>query len=498
MCPTINGAAQVGETLTASTTGISDGDGLDDVTFAYQWLAGDAEINGATASAYILAEDDAGKAVKVRVNFTDDAGNEESLTSAATGTVATPPNTPATGAPTISGRTQVGETLTAGTSNISDGDGLDDAAFAYQWLADDAEINGATASAYTLAGDDEGKAVKVRVSFTDDAGNYEALTSDGTEPVASQTPPNTPAEGAPAITGTARVGETLTVDTSGISDAEGMGNAVFTYRWISGGTDIPGATGASYTLTEDDEGLAIQVWVSFTDDAGNPEALTSAATAAVAPPGPAARTSEPDGHGQPGRLHNPELGSPRRRQHHWLPDPAPEAYPGGGHPAVVRGGHREHRHHLHGHQRHGGCEAHLPGQGDQRGGRRPRLQLRQRDPLGLERDGRGQWKHPQYMRRARCSPIPKRKMAPPRAGISTRPGGRPPQGSYSPPLQLALPHRAGPPPAVRRIVRRQRRRDTPTFRAAGDDHAGGGGEPPLQRRHGHPAQHRGPHRLAQG
>ena len=299
--PTINGAAQVGETLTASTTGISDGDGLDDVTFAYQWLAGDAEINGATASAYTLAGDDEGKAVKVRVNFTDDAGNEESLTSAATGAVATPPNIPATGAPTISGTTQVGETLTAGTSNISDGDGLDDAAFAYQWLADDAEINGATASAYTLAGDDEGKAVKVRVSFTDDAGNYEALTSDGTEPVASQTPPNTPAEGAPAIMGTARVGETLTVDTSGISDAEGMGNAAFTYRWISGGTDIPGATGASHTRTEDDESLAIQVWVSFTDDAGNPEALTSAATAAVAlrdpPPAPRNLTAtvNPDG-----------------------------------------------------------------------------------------------------------------------------------------------------------------------------------------------------------
>ena len=86
--PTITGAAQVGETLTASTTGISDGDGLDDAAFAYQWLADDAEINGATASAYILAEDDAGKAVKVRVNFTDDAGNEESLTSAATGAVA--------------------------------------------------------------------------------------------------------------------------------------------------------------------------------------------------------------------------------------------------------------------------------------------------------------------------------------------------------------------------------------------------------------------------
>ncbi len=64
-----------------------------------------------------------------------------------------------------------------------------------------------------------------------------------------------------------------------------MENAVFTYRWMAGGTDIPNATGASHTLTEDDEGLTIQVWVSFTDDC-NPEVLTSAATDAVAPPPP--------------------------------------------------------------------------------------------------------------------------------------------------------------------------------------------------------------------
>ena len=178
--PTITGTAQVGETLTADTTGISDDDGLGNATFAYQWFAADAEINGATASTYTLVAADAGKAIKVRVSFTDDAGNDEQLTSAATGAVATappPPNNPATGAPTITGAAQVGETLTADTTGISDGDGLNNATFAYQWLTDDAEINGATASTYTLVAADAGKAIRVRVSFTDDAGNDEQLTS---------------------------------------------------------------------------------------------------------------------------------------------------------------------------------------------------------------------------------------------------------------------------------------------------------------------------------
>ena len=96
-----------------------------------------------------------------------------------------PPNTPATGLPTITGTAQVGETLTADTTGIADDDGLDNAAFAYQWLADDAEINGANASTYTLADADAGKAIKVKVSFNDDAGNDEQLTSAATGAVAA-------------------------------------------------------------------------------------------------------------------------------------------------------------------------------------------------------------------------------------------------------------------------------------------------------------------------
>ena len=88
-------------------------------------------------------------------------------------------NSPATGAPGITGTAQVGETLTADTSGIADADGLDNAAFGYQWLADDAAISGATSSTYTLADADEGKAIRVRVSFTDDAGNQETPDQRG-------------------------------------------------------------------------------------------------------------------------------------------------------------------------------------------------------------------------------------------------------------------------------------------------------------------------------
>ena len=293
--PTIGGTAQVGQTLTSNTSGIADADGLTNVSFTYQWLADDTDIAGASGSTYTLTDSEESKAIKVEVSFTDDAGNDETLTTAATDAVAaaSTPNSPATGAPTISGTIQVGETLTADTSGVSDADGLSSVQYEYQWLADDSDISGATNDTYTLVAADEGKVIKVRVSFTDDADNEETLTSAATGAVDAR--PNSPATGAPTIAGTAQVGQTVTADTSGIADADGLANATFSFQWLADDSEIAGATGLTYTLTNTDEGKAITVQVSFTDDEGNAETLTSAATAAVAGAQPTEPPDKPTG-----------------------------------------------------------------------------------------------------------------------------------------------------------------------------------------------------------
>ena len=98
--PTITGTAQVGQTLTASTTGIADADGLTSVSYAYQWIrvnGTEADIAAANSSTYILVDADLGTTLKVRVTFADDASNSETLTSAATATV----GAAATGPPTV-------------------------------------------------------------------------------------------------------------------------------------------------------------------------------------------------------------------------------------------------------------------------------------------------------------------------------------------------------------------------------------------------------------
>ena len=305
--PTISGTAQVGETLTADTSGIADTDGLTNASYSYQWVrndsSSDTDIQDATGTSYSLVDEDEGNTLKVKVSFTDDAGNNEALTSAATAAVAARPNSPAKGTPTISGTAQVGEMVTAITSGIADPDGLTNAAYSYQWTANDGssdtDIQDAIGSTYTLVDADEGKTIKVKVSFTDDAGHEETLTSAATALVATR--PNSPATGAPTIGGTVQVGETMTADTSGIADSDGLTSVSYSYQWIrnDGATEavIQDATGASYTLADADEGKTIKVKVSFTDDAGHEETLTSAASAAVEPAatGPEEPTDRPHG-----------------------------------------------------------------------------------------------------------------------------------------------------------------------------------------------------------
>ena len=104
------------------------------------------------------------------------------------------------------------------------------------------------------------------------------LSVPGPVPGTAETTANTPATGSPSISGTAQVGETLTADTSGIADADGLANVSYSYQWVSNDgssdTDITGATDSTYTLVAADEGKTIKVQATFTDDDGNEETLT--------------------------------------------------------------------------------------------------------------------------------------------------------------------------------------------------------------------------------
>ena len=192
--PVITGTGAVTETLTADTSTITDPDGVTRATFTYQWMRGDGhdftEINGATSQTYVLTDDDVGKFIRLRVTFTDDAGNNEVVFSKAT-LMVVGPNAAATGQPEIDGIPRVERTLTARTSPIADANGLTRVSFAYQWIRVDngveTDIGGATGQTYVPTEDDNGKRLKVKVSFADDDRYPEALTSEATTIVGPHT-----------------------------------------------------------------------------------------------------------------------------------------------------------------------------------------------------------------------------------------------------------------------------------------------------------------------
>ena len=269
--PVITGPATVGKVLAVDVTGIEDEDGLHDVEYTYQWVrvdadgtSNEADITAATAATYTLTDDDLGKKVKIEVSFPDDFGSDEQRTSAPTETVAGAPNTPATGAPTITGTAQVGETLTAVTTGIMDADGLTSVSYSYQWIRVDADgtsnpadITDETDATYTLVDADLGKKIKVRVTFDDDASHTETLTSAATETVPGVTVSKT----ALTVTEEDTTGDSYTV----VLDSQPTATVTVTVAGHAGTDVTPSPT--SLTFTPTNWGTAQTVTVTAGDDA---------------------------------------------------------------------------------------------------------------------------------------------------------------------------------------------------------------------------------------
>ncbi len=364
--PSITGTPQVGETLTANTGDIMDSDGLG--AFSYQWIRVDGltetTIAGATSNTYAPITADVGKRIKVKVSFTDGDGTEESVTgdaypsrgypSSAIGIAAAKTACPADNdwcAELTVGYGEHGDPVVEfyyGFTPLnvyrSDGGGgftgtLSNRELSYNSTNVTFQRLGITDKEFTFVY--AGFANSERVpdgtvfnyggtTFTADSENFSYDTFgigqyvfnhrsglsmvEGQKMTVSVTFPESTnsATGQPSITGTPQVGQTLSVSTADIVDADGKTKAenddvgyAYTYQWLrldeGTETEISDATADSYTLSDDDEGATVKVRVSFTDDRDNPEGpLESAATATVTAPAVAGLTAEfldvPDEH----------------------------------------------------------------------------------------------------------------------------------------------------------------------------------------------------------
>ncbi|HKP89788.1 MAG TPA: hypothetical protein VJT75_07395, partial [Thermoleophilaceae bacterium] len=315
--PSVSGVARDGETLTADGGGWS---GAPTITYDYQWqrcAATCTDVPGATALTYELGPADVGLQMRVRVTATN-AGGGTTAPSPQTGVVAARPPVNTT-APSVAGQLQSGRTLTIDPGGWS---GTPDIGYAYVWQRCDAsgagcaDIPGATGAAYVLTSADVGRTVRGVVTGANAGGSDSAATSvsgtvEGTAPVTS---------GRPAIAGTPAEGSTLTAQRG---DWTGAGPIAYGYRWLrcdaSGNacTEVPGASGPTYTLGAADVGHAMRVVVTATNADGSRES-TSGDTAAViarpADPGEDLTKSLPDSLVSPSRCQRVLAGTGFKRQ----------------------------------------------------------------------------------------------------------------------------------------------------------------------------------------
>lgn len=198
-------------------------------------------------------------------------------------TAAAPVNT---APPTISGTTQVGQTLTAANGTWTNSP----TSFAYQWLRCNAggnacaSVANGTQKTYTLVGADAGRTMRVRVTAT----NADGSTAAQSDQTAVVTPAGTTAgprnTSPPTITGTPKVGQTLTAN-----EGDWTGNPTgYTYQWqrcdadVASCTSVVGATGKTYGVRLADLGYRLRVAVTARNAKGSATA-NSAITAIVAP-----------------------------------------------------------------------------------------------------------------------------------------------------------------------------------------------------------------------
>ncbi|MFE7504859.1 hypothetical protein [Promicromonospora sp. NPDC057488] len=254
----VSGMVRVGTKLTATTAGWPAG-----TTFAYRWVVGGATAG--TASTFTPLTTQAGKSLKLEVTGTK-AGFGSRTVSSATTTVAKASFSATT--VTISGTVKVGGQVSASTGNFSP----KPSKVTYRWKANGESIYGANSRTLTIPSRLHGDRLTVTATAYRDGYTTRSVTSASSlvaKPFARTA--------APAIKGTARVGQTLTAYRGTWSPSP----TSVSYRWLANGKTISGATSRTFKLTSAQYGKRISVQVTGRKHAYLTATRTSSGTAVV-------------------------------------------------------------------------------------------------------------------------------------------------------------------------------------------------------------------------
>ena len=270
VAPTI-AAQPASQTVTAGQTATFSVVANGTAPLAYQWQKNGANIGGATLASYTTpATTSTDNASTFQVVVSNSAGSVTS--SAATLTV-----NPAVVAPTITTQPS-NQTVTAGQTATFAVVASGTAPLSYQWQKNGANISGATSASYTTPA----------TTSTDNASTFQVVVSNSAGSLTSSTATLTvnPAVVMPTIT-TQPSNQTVTAGQTATFAVLASGTAPLSYQWQKNGTNITGATSASYTTpatTSADSGSAFQVIVSNSKGNITSNAVTLTVTAAAVAP----------------------------------------------------------------------------------------------------------------------------------------------------------------------------------------------------------------------
>ncbi|MGI9085755.1 MAG: CHAP domain-containing protein [Aeromicrobium sp.] len=266
--PTVEGTPEVGETLTARAgTWTPSG-----VSLKYQWLRDGFVIGGATDRTYDLTAEDVGHAVTISVTGSKSGYSSRTASSEPTDEVSGDEFTSDT--PTISGRAQIGATLTAEPGSWGPGG----VSFGYQWRADGAAIGGATGKTFVPTKNQLAKRISVSVTGKATGSDPVTVVSAKTDAVTQpgQSEPSGIQGSTPTVSGEPRRGRYLTADPGDW----GPDGVELTYEWLRGEDVI--ATGPTrYKVRSTDLGHQLTFRVTGAKKSFTTVTKTSEPTAAV-------------------------------------------------------------------------------------------------------------------------------------------------------------------------------------------------------------------------
>ena len=169
-------------------------------------------------------------------------------------------------------------------SSVVDGDGV--GSMQVQWQiatqgADWSNLSGEIRQSFTPRERHVGKLLRVQLSYVDGQGNLETILSPPSSPVQNV---NDKPNGAPQLVGAAREEDALVVDTSMISDDDGLGNFAIIWQRSSTKTEwqaFPETSGEVLQLSQRHVGYSYRAVVSYADGHGTKELLVTSPSETV-------------------------------------------------------------------------------------------------------------------------------------------------------------------------------------------------------------------------